>query len=641
MATKLARDTKTDVLKVTWDEFLGLDLQPDVLSRPPNTWRRIENCDLFVPGSVRKIVGPEIFQTAMPSVIVEMLSYLRDSTSSLLLLGIGSNGHLYNLSTKADLATLGSISNPFVALMTGTAGGSDKVFYLICTTNGGPPVKWESVGGVSPIGVSPADESAVVTVTASATNAHAYLMQVGIQYLWTYFNPNTLHESSPSPVDKTAIVSPTSNQPPPDKPYITQVKIDIPTPAPAIGSGYTRIRIYRTRDGGATFYLLPKVYDAGGVNLSDGNNSVLIQGGTTTVYDGVDASALAPTQDQELVNPPGGAPEIGSHDPPPDAIWGAVYQGRLWLLDSSGRRLWFSQIGDFQSFGVNNFFDFSNDILDTVTSIESLSDRMIVFGKNTARQITGTDFSSFVEVPIDMRRGCLGRRASVHDGDQVYLLTAQSLARLAFANAGPPFLGDKIKPLTDSIKKSALLNIIDMEIDSTRGILMFGVQINGLTYNDQIILVDLSRSPESPFTTINGLSTEVVTLRELEFSDGSKDVLFSGADRQIYRVYSKNSPLVGSLVATLETQELPLEDIDVWKVFQSVSMIGQDMSGWKVSYSVDDEPFTPLIPLNFRTPCGQSGLTMVVRFVHDSNPTTVPALLSRGILRYTSKFAAR
>ena len=59
---------------------------------------------------------------------------------------------------------------------------------------------------------------------------------------------------------------------------------------------------------------------------------------------------------------------------------------------------------------------------------------------------------TFTEVPVDMRRGALGRRAACNDGDKMYVLTSESLARMSFSEGGPPFIGDHIKPLTDSIK---------------------------------------------------------------------------------------------------------------------------------------------------------------------------------------------
>jgi len=635
-------DTKLEIL-----EWLGMEVQPDVISRPFNSWRRAENVDLYVPGSVRKIIGPQLF-AQLPSPVVEMVNYIDYSAANYLRrLAISQNGHLYDMVSGHDYGPLGAIGYPWVGLFGGTvASGATEMEYLISTVVGGPPIKWEPVGGVTQVGCSPADLAVAVTPTFAAPNSKAYLMQVGIQYLWTYFNPDTLHESSPSLVDNTAIITPTVNQPPANTPYITQVILTATTPAPAIGNGYTRIRIYRTQDGGVTFFLLPAVYKSDGTNLSDANFSIAIQGATTVGYDGVAAHNIAPAPDQLMTNPPAGAPGVGANDPPPNAVWGAIYGSRMWLVDPDYRRLWFSNIGDFQSYGVFNFFDFFKETNDTLTALAALAERMIVFGKNSARQITGTDFTNFVELAIDKRRGIVGQRAAITDGDKIYGLTAESMVRLTFSDAGPPFLGDKIKPLTDTIQKPAYANIVNMEIDTTQGLLAFAVKINGVTYNDQIILADLSRP--SPFTVIKGLPAEVITLRELESGDvatlGQKALYYSDATGAVYFLYTQAVQGVlantGSLVATLETQELPLEDFNFWREFGRGKLFGSDLTKWLVAAATDYPSYTnfsPLVPIFGQTiRLGRPGQRIVLRFVHASNDG-VPALLSCMTLKYENK----
>lgn len=630
---------------ITVDSFGGLDLQPDVLSRPPNSWAIAQNVDLFVPGSMRKVVGPQTAFTGFPVPIWKMFNYRRDSGALLTMMGVGTNGHLYDLSTSNDIVTLGTLVNPpWVGQFQGNEGGS-VVTYLVALIQGGTPVKYENTTGVTAVGVSEPASGITITPTNSATNSNAYFMQVGIQYLWTYWNPTTLHESSPSPVTNAAIMSPTVNTPSAATPYTTQIALSIPTAAPSVGDGYTRIRVYRTRDGGATFFLLPTLYNSGGSNLLDANFSALITGNPMTVYDGVAAHSLAPAPDQLMVNPPGGAPAVGANNPPPIAIWGANYQNRLWLLDANGLRLWFSNLGDFQSFGVFNFMDFSKDIYDSIKTMLPLSDRMIVFGRNSTRQITGTDFSDFVEVPVDMRRGIIGRNSAVNDGDNIYAFTQQSLTRLSFAQAGPPFVGDRIKPYTDTIN-SQLYSVIRTEIDTARGQMLAALPINSSTYNDQILVTDLSK--ESPFTILTGFSSEILDVAELEKEGGgSKDLYISLADTSVYLLHGTS----GSLSALLQTQALPLEDYDIWRVFKWFSMFGSDLKNWHVSWSIGlpdpttgDMTFTTFsTPIaigallgNRSLPVGAGGRQIVFRFTHNTN-NGVGALISRYTIPYEDK----
>ena len=46
-------DIQTPVIELTG--FKGLSPKPDVANRPPQSWRRLDNFNLYVPGSIRKI----------------------------------------------------------------------------------------------------------------------------------------------------------------------------------------------------------------------------------------------------------------------------------------------------------------------------------------------------------------------------------------------------------------------------------------------------------------------------------------------------------------------------------------------------------------------------------------------------------
>src|SRR5215469_13080404 len=150
---------ETDRVEIT--DFGGLDIQPDVLSRPINSWAVAQNVDLFIPGSVRKVVGPDAFMTSIPTIILDMFNYLHDSGASLHQLGIGANGHIYDLAVGTDFGSIGTVSQPWVGQFNGTASGS-SVTYLIITTTGAT-VKWESAGGVSDLGVQVPPNAITVT----------------------------------------------------------------------------------------------------------------------------------------------------------------------------------------------------------------------------------------------------------------------------------------------------------------------------------------------------------------------------------------------------------------------------------------------------------------------------------------------
>src|SRR5271157_1292303 len=154
---------KKEGMKIDWDEFGGLDLLPDTLSRPFNSWSQAYNCDLYVPGSIRKVVGPQKYVGPFPTIIVEMLAYERSSTDTLIRIAVGLNGHFYNFDTLFDYGFVGTWVQPFVCIQPGTTTGGAKINYIIITQNGAPPVKWEPVLGASPVGVSVPVVGVVVT----------------------------------------------------------------------------------------------------------------------------------------------------------------------------------------------------------------------------------------------------------------------------------------------------------------------------------------------------------------------------------------------------------------------------------------------------------------------------------------------
>jgi hypothetical protein len=119
-----------------------------------------------------------------------------------------------------------------------------------------------------------------------------YSPVAGRAYCWTFYNPNTLQESSPSPfLNHVSIVeSDNSNNvgflngavtpilPANPQGSYREIELTLPLAAltPAIGQGYSCIRVYATQDGGTTFYLVNVLYDSASNRLSNDDGSVPI-----------------------------------------------------------------------------------------------------------------------------------------------------------------------------------------------------------------------------------------------------------------------------------------------------------------------------------------------------------------------------
>src|SRR3990172_5147919 len=99
----------------------GLELEEDAVVRVPFSWRRLENFDLFKPGSIRKVPGPALFNNNLyDSPIVAIKAYRALPSDSALILGLSQNGTLYDIETGAIVDSLGlDVGYPFVTLMAG------------------------------------------------------------------------------------------------------------------------------------------------------------------------------------------------------------------------------------------------------------------------------------------------------------------------------------------------------------------------------------------------------------------------------------------------------------------------------------------------------------------------------------------
>ena len=149
---------------------------------------------------------------------------------------------------------------------------------------------------IGQMGCSPATVPPELSGIETTPNLNGYAPSAGRAYQWTYYNPNTLQESSPSPfVGKTRIIEndnsfasvtingsiliplPVSIKANTYTSYQSfYIAIPVSVLVPIIGQGYTMIRIYATQDGGTTFFLVNTLYDNNGNQISNSNGAIPI-----------------------------------------------------------------------------------------------------------------------------------------------------------------------------------------------------------------------------------------------------------------------------------------------------------------------------------------------------------------------------
>jgi len=692
----------------------GLEVETDERLRGPNSWQRLDNWDLFIPGAIRKVRGFTLLnEHEYDAPIVSIREYRRRPGEEPLILGVSVLGTIYNLVTGADLAHFPVVNYPFVGIMSwfadgvssplGTPNPAKQTHYLISTTAGYYASKWDGLFGITTVlGVeAPKDPAEVTMVIASSPDLPTMLPGIAINiqraYAWTWWNPTTRHESSMSPVGADSVVDPTKFPFLEAKSNIRQIRLRLPGINPGYGDGYSRRRIYARRDGGEEMLLLTDLPGAdsdesisaaqlevldgefdpyamatddgtqigyiviGGLNsLIWGEPGIGIEvyfdlmqpgvefahsvyptvnipipalpvpegttvqqlGGIAVPVPGSTMNNVPPRSDATLVEP---GPKEGENDPPPPAIWGAIYQGRLWLVDAEDQsRLVFSKVLDFQSFPIDNYFNIDSDNFDPITSLISKDISLVVGKQRSMIIISGSSFADFTNLPLDPQIGVSGSRCITSSEGRVFFISQKGIVRLE-ANV-PSFDGHLIRPYSDE------LNIMDVReracaaINTKQDLIyfVFPTQTIHGESQDSLMLLDLSQ--QSPFSRIVNLPCNIFSLQNVLFPSTTEEYIKSGkseivlagtADKKVYMVGIGTDIGNGPVVAVAETQLIPQDDPDSRKVFRRLYVAAKTYSGLMYSYAVDGGAFTTPIQVQLNNFLGVVGKQIVIRFQHE------------------------
>lgn len=375
---------KTPAIEVR--DFSGLSLKSDSPNQPAGVWQVLSNWDLYVPGSIRKVLPFLQFGTATANKILQFCSYWAEPNDpngpTLRVIGLGDDYHLYDLTTGVSLVDVSSffsgvpVTVPFMEVLpiyfvpfnpvswfpttafalhdfvlkydttdgnlyvfavttAGTSGAHEPVWthgtpvtdgsvvwtsqgipnsnrfqenaiiitmpggqvvmiieYRYDPTNNGETRKFfaQQVGIPNP---TTPFEIGGLTLTP---NLNGYIPTAGRVLAYTFYDPNTLHESSPAPfagktkiteVDNSNTIAtiPGSILPPlfvaPSQ-TITEsyqsyyVSLPVTQAQAALNLGYESMYVYATKDGGSIFYRLTEIFDDSGNLISNSDGSVSI-----------------------------------------------------------------------------------------------------------------------------------------------------------------------------------------------------------------------------------------------------------------------------------------------------------------------------------------------------------------------------
>lgn len=686
----MIRKAEYKALPVT--NLAGLEIELDIQERPVNTWVRLENFDLLVSGALRRIKGlTELIDHKYDTPIIAIRTYRRSPDDPRFILGLSASGGVYNLETGDLLTQFPTVNYAFCGSMTGIDEGlsSDDpdgpstgklINYFISTTAGFDPYKWNGIGGTPPtrIGVDPpiqpAGHAAPLILNGAGViedPTKGISILVVRRYQFTYWNPTTRHESSPSPDNAQGGISNSVGPQSPtvqatiNQPFFTEIQMNCDGPtADAAANGYTRVRVYATRDGGQEFFLVPYLIarvQGGAFVTSDSDGSLLLTPDfPNTIWDGVrDFQAgndvgpvpvfelstagfptALPTQDSQLVTP---GPAFGENDPPPGALWATIYQGRLWLQpadDSS--RLVFSKTGDFQSYPVGNEIEVPTDDYNPITALDGQFTQLLIGKIHSTERITGSDLTSFLLAPLDPQAGFTGRRSLARfEGSMLFL---SRIGVMQWIGDEADFYGRSIAPLTDVIPENVKLERLVAGADAENGFVLFSritkvgeQEIYDILISNTPLRAVENQRQENPFSVMTGLTQEVTAFGESILLNDEERTLVALRDCRVYIMWENFK----WFPAVAQTQLLPQDDAYTRKVFRYLRTTdGVVSDGFEYEVDIDGIHYPPR-PLYARNFLGVVGKQIQITFTHRKDWTGEPPVLSNYVIEYATIGEAR
>jgi hypothetical protein len=400
-----------------------------------------------------------------------------------------------------------------------------------------------------------------------------------------------------------------------------------------------------------------------GVTAPDGEIILL---GDPILEKGTSISAVAvtyPTPDTSLVLP---APVPQSQNPPPsNCLVGAIFANVLFLVDyNNPSNLYYSNLGDFNSYGVNAFIQFPSDRTPSIMELIATYDRLLVSsGRSIDQVLSNSPNAGFARYPFDPQHGSLSYRGSIPYGSGCFALQDAGIALLNLAAklggltspggitvqtgfTPESIISRPIKPLLDLIAPATVHVDSDIPgeplpvIDNNQDLYILGYQGNeGSTFMDTLVMMPLRGTAQGQFSRVPVLpgNGQVTAMKEIQLvSDRMYGVLALTGDKKVFQLFGGIQD--GSLTAVALTQPLPTKgDIepelwDTTKVFQEIYLDGVDLTNFVIT-AFDDAgvaygPWSVYPNQNSINLGGIRSRQITLQFIHAKPTTLTPELAS-------------
>jgi hypothetical protein len=282
-----------------------------------------------------------------------------------------------------------------------------------------------------------------------STSAHAVDVTTGWAYTYAWFE-RTGHVSNRAPLETNPDLMSSNTFPFFD--LIPKMTVQ----GHADTTHITYVNIYRTQDGGGTFYYVGRVANSGAGNITFSDTFLGTGASSTTFSDPIpddllDQANIAPSLVSNTTPPPVAAPSvIGSGVPEPCTNLES-YQGRIWF--GIGNYLYFSALEEvtegvpehcFPAGISGNFFKFQHKIIGS----RSGKDALYVWTTQHTYKITGVDKATFTVKPLLHNIGGFNSTSSCRMRDTIAFATNDRRIGLIYPNDSFRLIS---QPLGDSL----------------------------------------------------------------------------------------------------------------------------------------------------------------------------------------------
>lgn len=409
----------------------------------------------------------------------------------------------------------------------------------------------------------------------------------------------------------------------------------------------------------------------------------LVTWSTPFLYPGTTVPTIPtnyPTPDDALVIP---APPVLSQQPPPMFIQMALFGGAVFGIEEGTFRVWYSNIGDFQSFGANSFLPLDDSAGVPVLELKNVYSKLFV-GKQSSMSIVvqSQQDSTFHQGTIDPNHGVQSVRSTIGFGSAFVTLLSTGLTIISLGTQTLQIetsvdsvttgfrpehvIGDPVKPYTDSISVDGLRTpAIESPcpgIDTNRNFFLFSFKhVKPDSSEDvKMLVANMAHTGMSAWSELVPALPQQSGSSFVQTVNSMKEIIDPPSGELLYVAAGQgqnslpqtgfalfNGTQDGTLTAIAETwplpdlQQLPAPMRDAIKIFHELWVEGEDISNWTYQWSTDlGVTYSAPVQLRVRNKIGVNGRQISFIFTHavaSADPVNLDPMLSYIKITYSAR----